>query len=144
MVYCYLLLHMFSSYICFPLTDYSNVTAQPNSFYTTYEYSAVNFSCSDYYSYSVSDCSFATTSDYVCQSHQYDAYLTCAIGMSYTWCFKNVYYNAFSYIQQFFSQCVCVCVKYCACLSEASVQFKLCFHIHFAHVLTVSSFVLKK
>ena len=55
----------------------------PNSYYTTYNLSAVDFVCSNY-SYYLSDCSFTATSDYSCQSHDYDAYLTCAIGMGYT------------------------------------------------------------
>ena len=67
------------------LTGYASIiTAQPNYYYTTYDPSAINFVCNNS-SYSLSDCNFTTTYDSVCQSHQYDAYLTCTIGMSYTW-----------------------------------------------------------
>ena len=59
----------------------SNITARTNYDYTTYDPSAVDFECGNY-SYYLSDCSFTATSNYSCQSHQYDAYLTCTIGMN--------------------------------------------------------------
>ena len=70
--------------VCFPLTGYaSNIIALSNNYYTTYDPSAIAFVCSND-SYTLSDCSFTPTYDSVCQSHQYDAYLICIIGMSYT------------------------------------------------------------
>ena len=64
-----------------PLTGYvSSIVARPNYDYTTYDPSAVDFDCGNY-SYYLSDCSFSPTYDSVCQSHQYDAYITCTTGM---------------------------------------------------------------
>ena len=90
----------------FPLTGYaSNITAQPNYDYTTFSPSAVYFAC-DSYSYYLSECSFSPAYTSVCQSHQYDAYLTCTIGMNYT--------------SQFFNICVC---KLSACIVTSSVHY---------------------
>ena len=90
-----------------PLTGYSpNITAQPNYYYTTFNPSAIGFVCRNY-SYTLSDCSFTPTYDSVCQSHQYDAYLTCTIGMNYT--------------SQFFNICVC---KLSACIVTSSVHYR--------------------
>ena len=77
------MMQVFLFLLLFFYTDYSKITAMPNYYYTTYNLSAVDFVCSNY-SYSLSDCNFTATSDYSCQSHVYDAYLTCAIGMGYT------------------------------------------------------------
>ena len=81
---------------CLPVTASSNITARPNDHYTTFEYTAIDFMCSDS-SYYLSGCNFTITSDSVCQSHQYDAYLICMIGMKYIYLFLVFL-------------CVCVCV----------------------------------
>ena len=70
-------------HMCVPPAGYSSITAQPNDYYTTYSPSAVDFAC-DSYSYYLSDCSFIATYNSTCQSHQYDAYLTCVTGMKNT------------------------------------------------------------
>ena len=66
---------------CIDLTGSSNIIAQPNYGDTTSEYSAVDFMCSND-AYYLDECNFRATNESVCQSHQYDAYLTCE-GMFY-------------------------------------------------------------
>ena len=70
--------------------SYSNITPRANGYYTTCEYSAVDFVCNNT-AYNLSDCYFNVASDYVCQSHEYDAYLTCTVGENCkNYCFVTV------------------------------------------------------